>query len=128
MAVLGAPPKAERMAYVLHVAEAFGVPVEQTPPAAPGAALRVVGRGSRRTGGERAVPLAVWLSERLQRWYATRRAASRRLLDASGGVYERAAALPGGPAWLLTVTVAPGDGTVPSVCRLLSTQGQGMLM
>ncbi|MGJ3561950.1 hypothetical protein ACR6C2_42225 [Streptomyces sp. INA 01156] len=34
-----------------------------------------VRRGSRRTGGERAVPLVVWRSEHFQRWYATRRAA-----------------------------------------------------
>ncbi|MFD6327299.1 hypothetical protein ACFWOL_31725 [Streptomyces sp. NPDC058442] len=48
------------------------------------------------------------------------------LLDARAEWYERAA--DGDPAWLLTVTVAPGDGGAPSVCRLLSAQGQGMLM
>ncbi|MFF0588200.1 hypothetical protein ACFYWD_19735 [Streptomyces sp. NPDC003781] len=43
-------------------------------------------------------------------------------------VGARCAAPDGGPAWLLTVTVAPGAGAIPSVCRLLSAQGQGMLM
>lgn len=127
-AVLGAPPEAERMAYLLHFAEVFGVPVERSLPEAAGAAVRAVGRGSRRAGGERAVPLVVWRSERFQRWYATRRAAGCRLLDARVEWYERAAAPDGCPAWLLTVTVAPGNGGTPSVCRLLSAQEQGMLM
>lgn len=43
-------------------------------------------------------------------------------------VGARCAAPDGGPAWLLTVTVAPGAGATPSGCRLLSAQGQGMLM
>nr|AGR39401.1 StnB [Streptomyces sp. TP-A0356] len=94
-AVLGAPPEAERMAYLLHFAERAG------------------GRG--RSGP-------------FQRWYADRRAAGCRLLDARVEWYERAAAPDGAPAWLLTVTVARGDGAAPSVCRLLSAQGQGMLM
>ncbi|GGV70392.1 hypothetical protein GCM10010499_19750 [Streptomyces thermoviolaceus subsp. apingens] len=119
-AVLGAPPEAERMAYLLHFAEAFGVPVERTLQGAVGAALRAVGRGSHRTGGERAVPLAVWRSEPFQRWYATRRMAGCRLLDARVEWYERAAAPDADPAWLLTVTIAPADGSAPSVCRLLS--------
>ncbi|MEU3680441.1 nucleoside 2-deoxyribosyltransferase domain-containing protein [Streptomyces sp. NPDC030592] len=127
-AVLGAPPEAERMAYLLHFAEAFEVPVERTLQEAAGAALRAVGRGSRRTGGERAVPLVVWRSERFQRWYATLRSAGCRLLDARLEWYEQAAAPDGEPAWLLTIIVAPVDGAVPSVHRLLSAQGQGMLM
>ncbi|MFC8867293.1 hypothetical protein ACFUAC_06495 [Streptomyces sp. NPDC057148] len=90
------------------------------------AALRAVGRGSRRTGGERAVPLVVWRSERFQRWYATLRSAGCRLLDARLEWYEPAP--DGDPAWLLTVMVAPGDGAVPSVHRLPAAQGQGMLM
>lgn len=126
-AVLGAPPEAERMAYLLHFAEAFGVPVERTLAGAAGAALHAVGRGSRRTGGERAVPLTVWRSRPFQRWYAVRQAAGCRLLDARVEWYERATAPDGAPAWLLTATVA-GDGASPSVCRLLSAQGQGMLM
>jgi hypothetical protein len=87
-----------------------------------------LGRASHRTGGERAVPLAVWRSEPFQRWYATRRTAGCRLLDARVEWYERAAAPDTDPAWLLTVTIAPGDWSTPSVCRLLSAQGQGMLM
>ncbi|GAA2490276.1 nucleoside 2-deoxyribosyltransferase domain-containing protein [Streptomyces gobitricini] len=127
-AVLGTPPRAERMAYLLHFAEALGVPVERTLPGAAAAALRAVGHGSRRTGHERAVPLTVWRTQPFQRWYAARRAEGCRLLDARVEWYERAAAPDGAPAWLLTVTVAPGDGAAPSVHRLLSAQGQGMLM
>ncbi|MFI2371897.1 nucleoside 2-deoxyribosyltransferase domain-containing protein [Streptomyces sp. NPDC018833] len=127
-AVLGAPPEAERMAYLLHFADALGVPVEHTVPATAGAALRTVGQGSRRHGGERAVPLAVWRSEPFRRWYADRRAAGDRLLDARVEWYAPAAGPDGAPAWLLTVTVAPGDGSAPTFRRLLSAQGQGMLM
>ncbi|QHC32429.1 nucleoside 2-deoxyribosyltransferase domain-containing protein [Streptomyces sp. HF10] len=126
-AVLGAPPEAERMTYLLHFAGAFGVPVERTLPGAAEAALRAVGRGSRRTGGERAVPLAVWRSEPFRKWYAARPAGCR-LLDARVEWYERATAPDGVPAWLLTVMCETGDGTGPTVRRLLSAQGQGMLM
>ncbi|MEF2529949.1 nucleoside 2-deoxyribosyltransferase domain-containing protein [Streptomyces sp. CS62] len=55
-AVLGAPPQAERMEYLLHFAGALGVPVERTLAGAVGAALRAVGTGAARGGGERAVP------------------------------------------------------------------------
>ncbi|MFE6356507.1 nucleoside 2-deoxyribosyltransferase domain-containing protein [Streptomyces rochei] len=127
-AVLGAPPEAERMAYLLHFADARGVPVERTLPGAAEAALRAVGTGGRRTGGERAVPLPVWRSEPFRRWYADGRAAGLRLLDARVEWYEPAPSPAAGPAWLLTVTVAPGDGAAPSVARLLAAQGQGMLM
>ncbi|MEU2433695.1 nucleoside 2-deoxyribosyltransferase domain-containing protein [Streptomyces sp. NPDC007861] len=127
-AVLGAPPQAERMAYLLHFADALGVPVERTVPAAVGAALRAVGQGSCRTGGERAVPLTVWRSEPFRRWYTERSAAGDRLLDARVEWYAPAAGPGGAAAWLLTVTVAPGDGSAPAVSRLLAAQGQGMLM
>ncbi|MHC3392538.1 nucleoside 2-deoxyribosyltransferase domain-containing protein [Streptomyces lavendulocolor] len=127
-AVLGTPPEAERMAYLLHFADARGVPVERTLPGAAEAALRAVGTGGRRTGGERAVPLPVWRSEPFRRWYADGRAAGLRLLDARVEWYRPAPSPGADPAWLLTVTVAPGDGAAPSVVRLLAAQGQGMLM
>ncbi|MGI5340807.1 nucleoside 2-deoxyribosyltransferase domain-containing protein [Streptomyces sp. CA-181903] len=127
-AVLGTPPEAERMAYLLHFAGALGVPVERTLPGAADAALRLAGPGSRRTGGERSVPLVVWRSAAFREWYAARRAAGDRLLDARVEWYAPAAAPEGFAAWLLTVTVAPGDGSGPAVGRLLSAQGQGMLM
>ncbi|GGU46519.1 hypothetical protein GCM10010274_38600 [Streptomyces lavendofoliae] len=119
-AVLGAPPEAERMAYLLHFAEAFTVPVERTLAGAAEAALRAVGDGSLRTGGERAVPLTVWRSSPFRSWYAALRADGQRLLDARVEWYERAGAPDGSPAWLLSVTVAPGDGSAVSVYRLLS--------
>jgi hypothetical protein len=87
-----------------------------------------VGRGFHRIGGERSVPLAVWRSEPFQRWYSARRVEGCRLLDARVERYERASEPGGAAVWLLTVSVAPGDGGAPAAARLLSTQGQGMLM
>ncbi|MFJ9622915.1 nucleoside 2-deoxyribosyltransferase domain-containing protein [Streptomyces sp. NPDC101181] len=124
-AVLGAPPEAERMAYLLHFAEALAVPVERSLPGAAGAALRAVGPGSPRTGGERSVPLPVWRSEPFRAWYAERTGAGDRLLDARVEWYARER---GGASWLLTVTTAPKGGTAPVVHRLLSAQEQGLLM
>ncbi|WP_246430656.1 hypothetical protein [Streptomyces rectiverticillatus] len=126
--MLGAPPEAERMAYLLHFADGLGVPVERTLLGAAGAALRAVGAGSRRTGGEWAVPLTVWRSAPFPTWYADRRAAGDRLLDARVEWYAPHAGPDGGAAWLLTVTIAPGDGSAPAVGRLLSAQGQGLLI
>ncbi|MFE9557151.1 nucleoside 2-deoxyribosyltransferase domain-containing protein [Streptomyces sp. NPDC006692] len=126
-AVLGAPPRAERMEYLLHFAKALQVPVEQTVEDTVRAALDRVGPGVRRLAGERAVPLPVWRTEPFQRWYAVRTAAGERLLDAHVEWYSPAAGA--APAnWLLTVTVAPADGAAPAVTRLLAAQGQGMLI
>ncbi|MBW5480586.1 hypothetical protein GPJ59_01370 [Streptomyces bambusae] len=127
-AVLGAPPEAERMAYLLHFADALGVPVERTLTGAAGAALRAVGPGSVRSGGERAVPLTVWRTEPFRTWYAACREVGNQLLDARVEWYAPAAGPDGAAAWLLTVTVAPGGGGGPATGRLLAAQGQGMLM
>ncbi|EFL13718.1 nucleoside 2-deoxyribosyltransferase domain-containing protein [Streptomyces sp. C] len=127
-AVLGTPPGAERMEYLLHFAGARDVPVARTLAGAATAALRAVGPGGARSGGERSVPLTVWRTEPFQAWYTARREAGDRLLDARVEWYAPPAE-PGGTAdWLLTVTVAPGDGSGPAVARLLAAQGQGMLM
>ncbi|MFH7594480.1 nucleoside 2-deoxyribosyltransferase domain-containing protein [Streptomyces racemochromogenes] len=127
-AVLGAPPRAERMDYLLHFAEALGVPVERTLTGAAGAALRAVGPGAVRGGGERAVPLTVWRTDEFQAWYASGREAGDRLLDARVEWYAPAPEPEGAAAWLLTASVAPGDGRGPVVSRLLAAQGQGLLM
>jgi hypothetical protein len=71
------------------------------------------------------VPLPVWRSEPFRAWYADRTDEGDRLLDARVEWYAPEG---DGAAWLLTVTVAPGDGSAPSVHRLLSAQGQGLLM
>ncbi|MET3987574.1 nucleoside 2-deoxyribosyltransferase domain-containing protein [Streptomyces sp. PvR034] len=126
-AVLGAPPQAERMAYLLHFAGALGVPVERTLGGAAAAALRVAGPGEERAGAERSVPLAVWRSAEFRQWYAQRLGAGDRLLDARVEWYAPAAGSDAA-AWLLTVEVAPGDGAAPGVHRLLAAQGQGALM
>lgn len=73
--------------------------------------------------------VAAWSRTKAFRtWYAGRREAGDRLLDARVEWYAPAAGPDRAPAWLLTVTVAPGDGSAPAVGRLLSAQGQGMLM
>ncbi|MEU6314476.1 nucleoside 2-deoxyribosyltransferase domain-containing protein [Streptomyces sp. NPDC047014] len=127
-AVLGTPPEAERMAYLLHFAGTLGVPVERTLEGAAAAALRTVGPGAARSGGERAVPLTVWRTEPFRTWYAACRQAGDQLLDARVDWYAPGAGPEGADGWLLTVTVAPGDGSGPAVARLLAAQGQGMLM
>ncbi|MFF3016155.1 nucleoside 2-deoxyribosyltransferase domain-containing protein [Streptomyces sp. NPDC057939] len=129
-AVLGTPPEAERMDYLLHFAESLGVPVERTLSGAARAALREVGPGAVRTGGERAVPLTVWRTEPFRSWYAERARTGDRLLDARVEWYAPPAGPEGAAAWLLTATVVEraGAGPGPSVVRVLAAQGQGMLM
>ncbi|MFF4322750.1 nucleoside 2-deoxyribosyltransferase domain-containing protein [Streptomyces sp. NPDC001568] len=133
-AVLGAPPEAERMDYLLHFAEALGVPVERTLAGAAGAALRAVGPGAVRTGGERSVPLTVWRTAPFRSWYAERGEAGHRLLDVRVEWYAPPADPEGAAGWLLTATVAQRSGVDagadadPAVVRVLAAQGQGMLM
>ncbi|MFJ3923385.1 nucleoside 2-deoxyribosyltransferase domain-containing protein [Streptomyces sp. NPDC090022] len=129
-AVLGAPPAAERMEYLLHFADALAVPVARTVEETVRVALDRVGTGVPRAGGERAVPLPVWRTGPFRRWYGERTAAGDRLLDARVEWFGGAGAQAGAEAaeWLLTVTVAPADGAAPAVTRLLAAQGQGMLM
>lgn len=127
-AVLGTPPEAERMAYLLHFAGTLGVPVERTLKGAAEAALRAVGPGSARSGGERSVPLTVWRTGQFRTWYAGRREAGDRLLDARVEWYAPGAGPDGSDGWLVTATVAPVDGSTPGAVRLLAAQGQGMLM
>ncbi|WP_037919739.1 nucleoside 2-deoxyribosyltransferase domain-containing protein [Streptomyces xanthophaeus] len=126
-AVLGAPPEAVRMEYLLHFAGTLGVPVARSVEETVRAALDRIGPGVHRTVGERAVPLRVWHTGPFQQWYAQRRAAGDRLLDAHVEWYAPPA------EWLLTVTVEPAGsagsaGSGPVRTRLLSAQGQGMLM
>lgn len=126
-AVLGSPPEAARMDYLLHFADALAVPVAPTVEETVRAALDRVGPGIRRSGGERAVPLPVWRTDPFQQWYAAQTAVGDRLLDARVDWYGPVAGSV--PAdWLLTVTVAPAGGGAPVVTRLLAAQGQGMLM
>jgi hypothetical protein len=67
--VLCSPPTAQRNEYLLHFANALAVPVTDNLPDAVTQALRLAGPGTRRTGVERRIPLALWLSPDFQRWY-----------------------------------------------------------
>jgi 8-oxo-dGTP pyrophosphatase MutT (NUDIX family) len=73
--VFGAPASAPKNEYLLHLAEASGVPVADRLDAAAAAALGMIGAGSRREGGERSVPLLVWRTDSFQNWYGAQRAA-----------------------------------------------------
>ncbi|GAA1672916.1 hypothetical protein GCM10009830_18930 [Glycomyces endophyticus] len=74
-AVFGAPESAPKNEYLRHLAESRGVPVTDRLDEAAGAALAMIGAGSRREGGERSVPLPVWRTDSFQSWYGAQRAA-----------------------------------------------------
>jgi 8-oxo-dGTP pyrophosphatase MutT (NUDIX family) len=77
--VLGAPPGAEHMAYLLHYADQYRVPVAADLPSAVAAAIRLIGEGARRTGGECEVPIHVFRHPTFQGWYGAQRGAGNRL-------------------------------------------------
>ncbi|MFY1675666.1 MULTISPECIES: nucleoside 2-deoxyribosyltransferase domain-containing protein [unclassified Streptomyces] len=126
-AVLGTPPEAHRMEYLLHFAEALGVPVASTIEEAAGAALRSVGSGGARSGGERAIPLTVWRTDSFRTWYHRRVEAGDRILDARVDWYSPPSARDGA-SWLLTATILPGAGGGPTEIRVLEAQGRGVLI
>lgn len=78
-AVLGAPPEAQKVRYQQHHARALGVPSCSTLDDTVDEALRMIGPGAERSGGERQVPLHVWRTAAFQSWYAALKAAGRRL-------------------------------------------------
>ncbi|MFH8344362.1 nucleoside 2-deoxyribosyltransferase domain-containing protein [Streptomyces sp. NPDC018045] len=102
--VLGTPPEADRMEYLLHFAKELGVPVAHTIEDTARAALEMVGGGAPRQAGERAVPLLVWRSARFREWYAARTAVGDELLDARVEWYRHR---PGARSddWSLSVSV-----------------------
>jgi 8-oxo-dGTP pyrophosphatase MutT (NUDIX family) len=77
--VFGAPPEAPNNRYLLHYAAKFDVPVATTADGTADAALREIGAGALRRGGERSVPLMVWRTPGFQRWYAAQTAAGNTL-------------------------------------------------
>ncbi|MEV3919354.1 nucleoside 2-deoxyribosyltransferase domain-containing protein [Actinomadura coerulea] len=80
--VFGAPPEAPRNGYLLHYAEKSAVPTAPGLPETVAAALRRIGAGAPRAGGEREVPLLLWRDAAFQRWYAGQRGAGNELLGA----------------------------------------------
>ncbi|MEU6859628.1 nucleoside 2-deoxyribosyltransferase domain-containing protein [Glycomyces sp. NPDC046736] len=80
--VFGAPPSAPRNEYLRYLAAKEHAPVADELGDAVDAALGLIGSGSRRGGGERAVPLLVWRTESFQNWHAAQREAGNTLEDA----------------------------------------------
>jgi Nucleoside 2-deoxyribosyltransferase like/NUDIX domain len=110
--VLGAPPGAAQVRYLLHYADKLRVPVASDVAGVVAAAIRSVGEGALRTGGERDVPLHVWRHPTFQGWYRAQQGAGHRLEQARvlwsyfAGA-ERAFFF----AWALRVTLlVPGEG------------------
>jgi hypothetical protein len=77
--VFGAPPTAPGNRYLLHYADKQGVPTATTSAGTVAAALRKIGPGAHREGGEREVPLLIWRTESFQRWYEAQRGAGNAL-------------------------------------------------
>ncbi len=81
-AVLGVPPGAASVDYPLRQARAHAVPVARTLEQTVDNALKAIGTGARRSGGERDVPLPVWRTPGFERWHAAQRGAGNTLLGA----------------------------------------------
>jgi hypothetical protein len=77
--VLGAPSEAAHVRYLQYYAAKLSVPVETDLAAAVAAAIRAVGPGALRVGGECEVPLLVWRHPTFQGWYTAQRVAGHRL-------------------------------------------------
>ncbi len=77
--VLGYPKGAPKMRYLHHWAERWAAPVRHTLPDTVASALKRLGPGAARTGGECGVPLDIWRSQTFSAWYAAQRGAGNRL-------------------------------------------------
>lgn len=77
--VFGAPPGAAHVRYLQHYAQFWGVPSSVTLPGTMTEAVKKVGEGALRVGGECQVPLYLWKKPEFQAWYQTQRAAGNRL-------------------------------------------------
>lgn len=77
--VLGTPPEAEKVQYLQHMATKLKVANYSTLNATLEDAVKSIGEGSLRVGGEAQVPLLVWKHPTFQRWYKSQTAAGNRL-------------------------------------------------
>lgn len=78
-AVLGYPEKAPHMRYLASQAHDQSVPVFHTLEGTLAEAVKRIGAGAERTGGERDVPLHLWKLPHFQGWYRAQKAAGNRL-------------------------------------------------
>jgi hypothetical protein len=77
--VLGFPPETQHMRYLETTGRAEGVPVFHTLTETLTEAIKRIGTGAPRTGGERDVPLGIWKLPQFQSWYQAQVAAGNRL-------------------------------------------------
>lgn len=77
--VWGNPPFAEKVRYQQHYAKKFGVPTEMYPHTTAQAAVKLVGDGAFRQGGECQIPLHIWRKPEFQEWYKSQKAAGNRI-------------------------------------------------
>jgi 8-oxo-dGTP pyrophosphatase MutT (NUDIX family)/nucleoside 2-deoxyribosyltransferase len=77
--VLGTPPEAQKVQYLQHMATKLKVANYSTLDTTLEDAVKNLGEGSLRVGGEAQVPLLVWKHPTFQRWYKSQTAAGNRL-------------------------------------------------
>ena len=77
--VLGTPPDAQKVQYLQHMATKLKVANYSTLDTTLEDAVKSLGEGSLRVGGEAQVPLLVWEHPTFQRWYKSQTAAGNRL-------------------------------------------------
>lgn len=78
-AVLGYPPRAPHTSYLRFMADEFHVPTLFTLEDTVDSALKIIGDGALRRGGERDVPLLIWNTNSFQSWYSAQKSAGNRL-------------------------------------------------
>lgn len=81
--VFGAPPKADKNEYLKSLADREGIPVFDTLKATLAEAVKRLGEGAARTGGERDIPLHLWKKPEFQTWLAAQKAAGNILNGAT---------------------------------------------
>jgi 8-oxo-dGTP pyrophosphatase MutT (NUDIX family) len=80
--LLGAPPGAPKTSYLLYTAARLGIPVHTALDSLLRMAVGLCGAGAGRAGGERYIPVSIWVSPVFQSWYGSQRAAGHRLARA----------------------------------------------
>jgi hypothetical protein len=81
-AVFGAPPEAAKVRYQKYYADKLQLPLLDTLADTVSGAVAHIGAGALRHGGETAVPLHIWQTERFQCWHQEQVALGQQLVDA----------------------------------------------
>lgn len=77
--VFGAPPETPHVRYLQFICKSEFIPQAETLEATVENALKLVGEGAPRSGGECEVPLHVWRTAYFQQWYSALKLAGNRL-------------------------------------------------